>query len=107
MLLEDLKIVWQTMQALQPVTRYSACLQQGESLQQLKAPSDRISFDSQLLNQAEERRRLTKKQEVIRESLDSGDRSRVLCQRWPNYGTRRQTLADKFARLRQDQVRLS
>src|SRR5258708_20900333 len=78
-----------------------------ERLQQIKAASDRISIDSQPLNQAKERRRLTQEQEVIREGVNSGDCAPVLCQRWPNYGAWRQTLADKFAGLRQNQVRLS
>jgi hypothetical protein len=107
MLLENLTIVWQTIQALHPATRYSACLQQGESLQQLKAASDRISFDRQAVNQVKEGRYLIQEQEVIRESLDRGDCAPVLCQRWPNHGTLRQTLADKFARLRQNLVGLS
>jgi len=77
--LENLKIVQHKMQALQPVTRYSACLRQGESLQQLKAASDRISLDSQPVNQVKEGRHLIKEQEIIGESLDSGDRSPVLC----------------------------
>jgi hypothetical protein len=75
-------------------------------LQQLKAALDRISLDSQAVNQLKEGWHLIKEQEVIRESLDSGDGSPVLCQRWPNHGTSRQILTDKFARLRQDQVRL-
>jgi len=75
-------------------------------LQQLKATSDRISLDSQPVNQSKKRRRLTKEQEVIRESLDRRDRSPILCQGWPDHGARRQTLADKFAWFWQDQVRL-
>jgi hypothetical protein len=75
-------------------------------LQQSKAASDRISLDSQPVNQAKERRRLTKEQEIVRESLDRGDGSPVLCQRGSDHGARRQTLTDEFAWLRQDQVRL-
>jgi hypothetical protein len=78
----------------------------GELTPKSKAASDRISLDSELVNQAKERRRLTQEQEVIRESLDRSDGSSVLCQRWSNHRARRQTLADKFAWLRQDQVRL-
>ena len=80
--------------------------QQERACNQSKTASDRIGLDSQLVNQAEERRRLTKEQEVIRESLDRGDGSSVLGQRWANHGARGQTLANKFAWLRQDQVRL-
>jgi hypothetical protein len=94
------------MRTLQPVSRGSARPNNRGELQQSKAASDRIGLDSQLVNQAEERRRLTKEQEVIRESLDGGDCSTVLCQRWPDHGAWRQTLADKFAMLGQDQVRL-
>ncbi len=75
-------------------------------MQQSKAASDRIGLDSQPVNQAKERRRLTKEQEIIRESLDRGDGAPVLCQRGADHGARRQTLADELARLRQDQVRL-
>ena|SRR6266403_85594 len=94
------------MRTLQLVTRGSARPNNRGELQQSKAASDRISLDRQPVNQVKEGRYLTKEQEVIRESLDGGDGSTVLCQRWPDHGAWRQTLADKFARLGQDQVRL-
>src|SRR2546422_8550300 len=94
------------MQALQPVIWCSAAQTAGESLQESKAAPYRISFDRQSVDQGKERRRLTKEQEVIREGLDGGDGSSVLGQCWPNHGAGRQTLIDKFAGLRQDQVGL-
>src|SRR5271167_1142529 len=63
---------------------------QQASLQPSKAASDRISLVSQPVNQAKERRRLTKEQEVIREGLDGGDGSPVLCRRRPDHGALRQ-----------------
>jgi hypothetical protein len=78
-----------------------------EGLQQLKAASNRISFDGKPVNQRKESLRLTQEQEIVSEGLDRGDRSPVLCQSWPNHGTLRQTLADESAGLRQNQVRLS
>jgi hypothetical protein len=94
------------MRTLQPVTGDSARPNNREELAQLKAAPDRISLDSQAVHQLKEGWHLIKEQEVIRESLDRGDGPPVLCQRWPNHGTSRQTLADKFAGLGQNQVRL-
>jgi hypothetical protein len=73
------------MQALHPVNGYNACPDSRREMQQSKTTSDRISLDSQAVNQAKERRRLTKEQEIVRESLDGGDGSPVLCQRGPDH----------------------
>src|SRR3984957_9206305 len=78
----------------------------GGRLQHLNVAPNRISFDSELVYQAKERLRLTKEQEVIRKSLDRGYGSPLFCRRGSNHRALRQTLADKFAWLRQDQVRL-
>src|SRR6267378_7514538 len=94
------------MQALQPVTRYSTCHPAGKACKTSKAAPDRISLDSQMVNQAKECLRLTKEQEIIRKSLDRGHCSSVLCRRWSNHGALRQTLADEFTWLRQDQIGL-
>src|SRR5712691_5641201 len=88
-------------------TRYSARPTARESSQQSKVASDRISLDRQPVHQSKECRRLTKEQEVIRERLDGGHCSPVLCQRGPDHRAVRQTLADKFARLGQNLVGLS
>ena len=75
-------------------------------MQRLKAASNRISLDRKTVHQVKERLRLTQEQQVIRESVDGGNRSSVLRQRWTNHGALRQALTDKFAGLRQDQVGL-
>src|ERR1700724_368506 len=93
------------MQALHSVNNTAPA--QERDLQQSKAALNRISLDSQLVNQAEERRRLTKEHQVIRESLNRGDCAPVLRQRWPDHRAMRQTFADKFARLGQNLVGLS
>src|SRR5579872_139185 len=88
------------------VTRYSACPGIRRERAQSKAPSNRVSFDSQPSDQIKERLRLTLEQEVIRERTNSGNCSRNLGRGGPDHGTLRQTLTDKLARLRKDQVRL-
>ena len=75
-------------------------------MQQLKAAPDRISLDSQPANQTKERGRLTKEQEVIRESLDCGHGPSFFRRSGSNHGALGQVFADELAGLGQDQVRL-